>query len=245
VLRSFLLSVVLLAACDASDRTPAAQSASTTESCLCFAGIGSSEGDVPVLELNVEGEVRLIVCGTAVTAVEHSKVTMSEFDVFACDSGASVIRYGAADIGEVALEGSELHITKLGRLPSGKNWQWQQVPLFRQTVSAAGSSPHVTAPESVFKAPALDQASFEALDSELAMMKASKATAIDDWEDFFGKLLVCSQAGHRSCIAALKDPEGVLGIGLDGAAAESHREAIALFSAIGGKLDNDIHAQSR
>ena len=231
---SLLLSVVSLLGCVSSEAPDPAPSPHTVQPCLCFDGIGSSKGEAPVLELVVEGEPRAIVCGYTEAPAQARRALVSEFDVFDCASGESLAMYGATDRCEVAVRSDELHITELARLPAGEDWAWQQVPLIRRSVTAAGSSLALSAPEVVFEAPALSPERIAAFTTELATLKATRVVQIEEWELIFGKLLVCALTGDQTCIAILEDPVSRLDIELDGAVAEAHRQALRRFQSIGG-----------
>jgi hypothetical protein len=216
---------MLLAVCIAGGFAPAA----SYGQCSCAAGIGSSAGDVPALQLSVDAGASLAVCGYVESAAGPNRATMSEFEVFDCVSRESLARYGATEIIDVRRHPDRLELARLKRLPVGGDWEWSLVPFSVLTISASGPSPKVGGAEWTLVAPAIDPARIERFHNAL---RSRQGTALEgaEVEEIIGKLLACSLAGDEDSRNLLLDLEDYLGLTMDGGIAEYHSDALRFLA---------------
>lgn len=224
-----LVTIPLLVSCSGSHRTSSALNAVPSKPCVCSAGIGSSQGDIPVLTLTIDDKPRLAVCGYPESVVEPASTIISEFDVFDCSSNLSVARYGANDSREVSLNANSIDISHLISLPAGPHWAQRDVLVSHHKISVTGSSVQISTRQTLIEPPALEPEDIESFKRTLFELKSRPRLSLKEWEITLSQLLVCSLMTDEQCLAFLRNPETLLGLKLDGTASQMHQDAVQLF----------------
>lgn len=199
---------------------------SQTKPCTCENGIGSSKGDKPLNEFTFQNGVTVVICGYS----ENN--TYSEFDVFNCETGKSISRYGAVQNCRLKFDNDTLRIIELKLIPSGENWSWQLEEIAMEYITLNQEQNFTS-----FKEPA-----FEQLDTSIPTPKHEEFLDyfylnLDNglqydwnWEELIGKLEVIALTGNQRAIKLLLNLEELSNYKLDGAYKEQYNDAISTLT---------------
>lgn len=191
-----------------------------TKNCTCFNGIGSTVGEAPILSHSFSNDETIIVCGYQ----EHELI--SEFDLFNCKNGNSLVRYGAVQICHIKSRKDTIEIIELKNLPA-TNWEMRLLPIGRElivitdhVIASLGQQAHFKNPEI-----SLEQQS-EFLD-DLDLNKNNSLQHDWDWEEILAKLEVLSLMKNKRAKKFLFNIQEITKYQFDGALSEQYKEALA------------------
>lgn len=196
------------------------------ETCTCEDGIGSSKGEEPLSEYIFRNGQTLIICGYSKNQV------YSEFDVFDCDLGESISRYGAVQNCKVDYANDTLKVIELKYLPSGDNWKWQLESIAVEYITSNAEQSFTS-----FKEPAFDQL-------YTTIPKFKQEEFLDyfhlnlnnrlqhdwKWDELIGKLEVIALTGNQRAIDLLLNLEELSNYKLDAAYKEQHNDAVSTLN---------------
>ena len=72
--------------------------------------------------------------------ISDTEVVITEFNVFDCKTGKSLLQYGAVHTCNVKFEEGKLYITELEDLPAGENWKWESIPMMQEYLFVNGDN---------------------------------------------------------------------------------------------------------
>ncbi len=193
--------------------------------CKCFNGIGSSEGDNPSFTIEFKNGIILSVCGYELEKVAQNEIRITEFNVFNCKTGESLVEFGAVQTCNVKSDKNELIITELEYLPAGKNWKWKLIPIRKQIIKETGNDVVVLPFQKAFVRNDIDQAETEQFLKELENLKGKGFN--NDFENIIGKLEVLALNNNSIAENILINFEKYFNFELDGAYAEQWIDAKA------------------
>ena len=154
--------------------------------CGCYEGIGFSINDTPILVTKFDNGQILTVCGYLEKRISPTEVKVSEFNVFNCNTGESLVEFGALENCIVRFENSVLIIDKLSLLPTGDNWKWTYVTVGSQQLFKNGNDIVVTPLKPNFKMVGIPQNRINSLFKEIEKLKGKGYS--DAFEEIIGKL---------------------------------------------------------
>lgn len=191
--------------------------------CTCFNGIGSSKGDKPILESKFTNGTKLITCGYFDQEIQQAHLMMSEFNIFDCDTGKSLVEYGAVQTCRIKESPDKILVEELKFLPAGIDWKWELIKIGEQEILLKNQKIDVSDP-----IPSIDKLQFpKALQIEFLNSIKKEEGNGDHWEDELGKLEVLALIGNKEAWKILKNYEVYKGIEADGALAEQLKDALA------------------
>jgi hypothetical protein len=196
-----------------------------SKTCGCFDGIGSTKKDKPSLSVALNNGVTLTVCGYEQKRLSESEVLMSEFNVFDCATGKSIVQYRAADECIVKKDQLGLRIEMLAFLPAGEEWKWKQVKIGVQQILLKDNQVVVSD-----KKPAFDKIGFNQnqIDDFMAKIRSMKEKGkLDNPEEILGGLEILALNDVKEAGDILKDFENYFDYQTDGAIAEQWHDALA------------------
>jgi hypothetical protein len=120
-LLSFILSLLFVTACTQK-----------SAECVCYQGIGSDSGDKPIQTFTFSNNKSVSVCGY------DGDELISEFNVFDCENGESLVEYGALKKCTISFENDKVIITQMLYLPNNDAWELEYVPFAQETIAAEG-----------------------------------------------------------------------------------------------------------
>jgi hypothetical protein len=107
---------------------------SQVDDCNCFNGIGSTESKKPSLSINFSNGLDFSICGYNQEIVSENEAIISEFDVFNCKTGESIITFGALQTCTVITKTDTLIIEEMIDLPVEKDWKNKKVKITRRKI---------------------------------------------------------------------------------------------------------------
>ncbi len=191
--------------------------------CSCYKGIGSAEGDKPVLVYDFTNGNRVNVCGY----VHENSEVISEFNVFDCETGESFLAFDAVENCYIKTYNDTLEIQLLKSLPIGDYWKWELVQIGKQTITTNSDKLEVSKLEVKYDRTEVDSKHQIAFLNSLDKYKGSLPMV--DWEDALGKLEVLSLNGNKRAWEMLKEFDLYINSDSkpDGALAEEWKDALA------------------
>lgn len=206
--------------------------ATQSTDCSCFNGIGSTEKDEPSLTIEFSNGTVLTVCGYEQEKINENEVLISEFNVFNCKSGVSLVEYGAIQNCLVKKNKLGLQISELKFLPSGDNWKWKQVEIGIQQIFIKENQLVISDQKPAYAQAEISQTK---VDSFLEGLREMKGTGkLDNPEEILGKLEILALNKVKEAGTILYDFEDYFKYQTDGAIAEQWKDAIATVKRIKG-----------
>lgn len=199
--------------------------------CMCFNGIGSSEGDEPILVSKFSNGTSLSLCGYFDKGAQDQGLTMSEFNVFNCITKEALVEYDALQTCRIEEKKDVLLIRELKYLPAGEDWDWEMVQISRQEISLIDGEINVSDPIP-------DLAKFEideAIQKEFIGNFKSGSGFGSESESEIAKLEVLSLIGNENAWNILKNYEKFSGEYADGSLSEQLNDAVATVNWIKGE----------
>jgi hypothetical protein len=190
---------------------------SVVNNCKCYNSIGSNEKSIPNYLFLFKKNQSISLCGY----LEND--TISEFSVFDCSNGNSLIEYGATQNCKIEFNKNQLNIYELDTFPSGINWKWktQRIALQKISQNKKRLIVHMQIPlELTHQISIKEQILF--LDS----FKTNKYKTIDT-EELIGRLEILALTNNlkaKKILIELKNDSNII---LDGAIKEQYNNAIA------------------
>lgn len=192
--------------------------------CACSAGIGSTTGQQPAMTTILSNGMSLATCGYFDEERQDGNgLIMSEFNVFDCQTGKSLVEYGAVQTCRVLELQDELIIQELKYMPTGSDWKWEMRQIGEQRISVNGASFSVSKQEAKYKAPSISKAGQKQFLKSITKRKGFG----DHWEEEVSKLEVLALGGNKKAWKTLKKYEKIKGGKVDGALAEHWKDALA------------------
>jgi hypothetical protein len=205
----------------------------SSNDCGCFGGIGSSESDAPSLKTTFSNGTSLSICGYFDEKDQQEEgLTMSEFNVFDCKTGASLVEYGAVQTCIIKEEKDAIIIKELKRLPVGKDWNWEFIQIAQQEITASEDGATVSESVPALGAFTIDEATQEAF---LNSLQKGAGIRLSESEKELGRLEVLSLLGNEKAWEILKNYAEFIGGTPDGYIAEQWHDAIATVEWIRGE----------
>ncbi len=196
--------------------------------CGCYQGIGSEKNDTPILIATFNKGHVLSVCGFLNKSVSTNEVELSEFNVFNCNTGGSLVEFGALENCIVRFENSVLTIDKLSLLPAGDNWKWKYIIVGTQQLFEKGNDIVVTALIPNFKMVEIPQNRINSFFKEIELLKGKGYN--DAFEEIIGKLEILSLDKNIQAYNILMDFDKYFGFKINGATREQLDEAISTIN---------------
>lgn len=193
------------------------------KSCNCFDGIGSKKGDKPILNFTFSNGLIVAVCGFVDKEMEE--VTISEFNVFACSSGQSLVEYDATQLCRLVEKKDTLQVSEYKYLPVGMNLEWELIKISEQNITLKSDNIFVSALK-----PNVDHFTIEekTANNFVKTLVKTKGQGIGkNWEVEIGFLEALSLKGNKNAWHILKNYEDFKGQKTDGAIAETWKDAVA------------------
>ncbi len=201
------------------------------EQCGCFDGIGSSSNDEPILVFNLNEMKSISVCGYKEEGIsDQNSIFASEFNIFDCPSGNSLVEYSAIELCRLEKAESEFRIFLVKYLPSGKNWKLNYEDIGIQKIKIVNNDIEVDDIKPYFKKSSIDSVLVNNFFSELDQMKGEGNKLVNDVEVIISKLEYLSLNENVKAMSILSNFESFFNIELDGALSEALSNAIATTS---------------
>lgn len=192
--------------------------------CDCPDGIGSREGDKPFLSFaSPDGERQIILCGFVEKTTGPDSLLASEFEVVPCDTGQSVLTFGARQTCRVDKRRESLLITTLAWLPYGQGWQWLDVAYDRHSIRYDDENELEIETSFAFRPPEISRTRARDI-----LAQYDKQIEDDNLsEDSIFKLLAVALNGNQQAEDRLL--QMMEKINLDGHLAELHDQAMDIY----------------
>ena len=189
--------------------------------CKCFGGVGSQKGDSPVLSYLFTTGKSVIICGFIDKEMEG--FTISEFNVFDCANGNSLVEYDATQICKVVEKKDTLQINEYKYFPIAKNYEWELIKISKQYITLISGEIVVSKLE-----PDVEKFNVDNKTAENFFSSIQKGKGINkNWEKEIGFLEALSILGNQKAWNILQNYESYTGQETDGAIAETWKEAVA------------------
>lgn len=198
--------------------------AQSTE-CGCFNGIGSSASDTPSLTIKFSNGTILSVCGYEQEKRSENEILISEFNVFNCKTGESLVEYGAVQTCIVKKDERGLTITELKYLPAGENWKWEQVKIGLQQIFVKENKLVVLNQKTAFGPLKIDPTRTTHFLEKLTDRK--RTGTLDHPEEIIGRLEILALNGSKEAVDILYNFENYFNYQTGGAIAEQWKGAVA------------------
>lgn len=199
--------------------------AAQSPGCDCFNGIGSSERDKPSLTVEFDGRTILVLCGFEQERLSENEVLISEFNVFNCRNGESLVEYGAVRNCIVKRGKPGLEIVELRFLPAGEGWKWKQVKIGFQQILVEESGVVVREQVPAFGPVEINRTNVDNFLKELRIVKGTGK--LSNPEEILGRLEILALSGFKEAVDILYNFEDHFNYQTDGAIAEQWKEAVA------------------
>ncbi|TKG97320.1 hypothetical protein EYV94_02500 [Puteibacter caeruleilacunae] len=199
--------------------------------CKCFDGIGSSAGDQPSLTIKFKNGINLAVCGYEIEMRSDTEVVISEFNVFNCKTGKSVVEYGAVKTCNVQVKKGELVITEMKRLPCGKDWTWKLTPVSLVMIYEQGEKVEVSDMVCAYENVDIDESAINELFDEVKALKEKGSHK--DMERILGRLEVLALNNNQKAKRMIKNIGRYIDFSLDGSVQEQWNAAIKTMIEVG------------
>ncbi len=193
-----------------------------TNTCGCFEGIGSSEKDTPKLTYSFKNGKEISICGYQHEEIKD-KLSISEFDIFDCNTGKSYIRFGALDNCLIETYNDTLVINLTENIPSNENWNWNKTIVANQYITSPNDSIIVSEIKPNYQRKGYDT---EIADNFLNQLKPNNGFD-ENWRETIGRLKFLSLEGNEKAWNILKNYNTYSGFEPDEAFAETWKESIA------------------
>ncbi len=220
-----LLFVALLFSQCNRPRSENSSSEEAVNNCLCFGGIGSAKGDKPNFTFTFSTGETLAVCGYLHND-EATENIMSEFDIFHCQSGESLLQYDATLFAQLIERPDTLLIRELVYLPSGENWEWELFPIKEQFITPDNGGFRVSEPITIVPEIQVDK---ERANTFLASLKKGSGITSDSESEVI-KLCVLTLAGYEKAQTILENYEEFIDAQVDGALSQVLKESLILVN---------------
>ena len=191
---------------------------SQVEDCKCFNGISSNGSENPSLTINFSNEINLSICGYEEEKKSETEVIISEFDVFNCNTGESLITFGALQPCDVIVKPDTIVIKHLAPLPTGNSWKWQLTSVTQQLIFPKNNNTIITNPTCIYVKTEIEQSQIDQFYSELEQLKGKGYN--DDLENLIAKLGVLTLNGDTKARNILNNFRLYIGYALDGSTSE-------------------------
>lgn len=199
--------------------------------CKCFNGIGASEGDEPALLFTFSNGNSTAICGYVEEDLLLEGLIISEFNIFECKSGKSLVEFDALQTCRITEAEDKLIIEELKFLPIGKNWNWEFIQIAEQIIIMQDHNLLVNSSTPKFTQVDIDKTQ----QSEFLNSITQNEGIGNDWENELGKLEVLSLLGNEKAWQILRKYDNYKSEIPDGAAAEQWKDAMATVEWINGK----------
>lgn len=181
----FFLSLLLVTAC----------SQKTTD-CTCNQGVGSTLEDAPIQTFTFSNNKSVSVCGY------EDNGFISEFNVFDCESGESLVEYSALKKCTISFNDNQLTITEMLYLPNNDLWEYEYVSFAQETITVDGEKLKIEPRKPLtFTSNISEQVQNDFLNSfESLILKSEEIT-----EELLLKLEALALAGNEKARTILKE----------------------------------------
>lgn len=186
--------------------------------CGCFNGIGSSEKDKPSLVTEFSNGVSVSVCGAEKERISDTEVVITEFNVFDCKTGKSLLQYGAVHTCNVKFEEGKLYITELEYLPAGENWKWESIPMMQEYLFVNGDNLSKSPRKFVYQEINIPQTRVDRFMQEVRALKGKGYNK--DFETILGRLALLALNGNIEAENILSKFDSYFNSSPDGSVAE-------------------------
>lgn len=188
------------------------------EECGCFNGIGSSEADKPSLVAEFSNGVSVSVCGYERERISDTEVVISEFNIFDCKTGKSLLEYSAVHTCNVKLAEGKLYITELEDLPAGENWKWESIPMMQEYLFVNGDNLSKSPRKFVYQEINIPKTMVDRFLQEVRNLKGKGYNK--DFETILGRLALLALNGNIEAKNILSNFETYFNSSPDGSVAE-------------------------
>ena len=184
----------------------------------------SLEKDKPSLIIEFSNGTLLTVCGYEQEKLNENEILISEFNVFNCETGESLVEYGAVQNCIVKKDELGLKIKELKFLPAGENWKWEQVKIGLQQIFVKENRLIVLEQKPAFEQVKIDKTKSDSFLEEIRKMKG--IGQFENPEEILGKLEILALNDFKEAIDILYDFENYFNYQTDGAIAEQWKDAV-------------------
>lgn len=197
--------------------------------CPCFKGIGSENGDLPVFIYEFSNNAKINFCGfwdekqQEVADSSALSFILSEFNVFDCKTGFSYAAFSAAETCRIIPMKDTVQIEYVEYLPAGTNWTWEYVEIGSQYITMQRDSLQISALQSSYS---MKKVNDKEVDEFLRSVVSQKGIGTN-WEMELGKLQFLAMNGNEKAQTLLFDYEKIKEAETSGAIAEMWLNAIA------------------
>ncbi|WP_167605429.1 M56 family metallopeptidase [Maribellus sediminis] len=198
------------------------------EECGCYSGIGSSETDKPSMVVEFSNRVSVSVCGFEKEKISDTEVVVSEFNVFDCKTGKSLLEYGAVNTCNVKFADGKLYITELEYLPAGENWKWESIPMMQEYLFVNGDNLSKSPRKFVYQKINIPQTRVDRFMQEVRNLKGKGYNK--DFETILGRLALLALNGNMEAKNILSNFETYFNSSPDGSVAELLNRWTSLIS---------------
>lgn len=223
---SFYATCILLVSCQnkkVDEPIPEAEAIPEVESCKCFKGIGSSEGDYPISTFTFSNDQTISICGW-----QHDDgKTISEFNVFDCDTGNSITEYGAVQTCSYSFRNDTLAIYELKNMPAGWDWKYQLKRIGKELIVLKNGKLQSLGQRRSFSSPSIPKELQKDFIKEVKRIKYAGLNKEETWEDVISKLELMSIIKNKEALYMLKNLEKITKTQFDGGVREHYNDALS------------------
>ncbi len=195
----------------------------TTNHCKCYNSIETSEVDTPVFTFSFSNQKAISVCGYKET--KNKKDIFSEFNIFDCTTGKSLLQYEALDKCYINTKKDTVIIQRLDYLPNPtKKWEWDYIQIGEQKLIVNDSIKVLaeTPKFNPFTISPKEQTEF--LNSLLKKKGLNNESETD-----LGKLQILAMCGNDKAWKILQNYEDIMGQKTDGSTKEQLLKALSII----------------
>jgi hypothetical protein len=207
-----------------------------SKGCRCFDGIGSSSKDTPILVAKFPNGQILSVCGYLEKRNSTTEALLSEFNIFNCETGESLVEYGALENCIVHFENAVLTVDKFVLLPAGNNWEWKYVSTGLQKIFIEGNAIVVSSLSPNYVVIEIPQNRINSFFNEIKELQGKGYNKA--FEEIIGKLEILALNKNILAYNILMDFNNYFGFVTDGSTAEQLNDAISTIKFI---TKRDMH----
>jgi hypothetical protein len=173
-----------------------------SECTTCPQGIGSFEGDRPILKCGFSNAETLLVCGSLESRISNSTLRASEFEIISCRTSRVLLTVGADEDRIIRCNPDLLELTQSFSLPTDSNWKYREFPLQQWYFKLSSDSVLLLGPTYVFKQPILGEEwirrALTKCDSLLTSLREAANLMDVPYELYMDLLFCCMIAGNKS-----------------------------------------------
>lgn len=206
-------------------------STSSELECKCFDGIGSVKGDQAVLTTQFSNGTSLSLCGYVDEDVNEEELIVSEFNLFDCATGKSLLEYSAVQTCAIEEKQDTLIIKELKHMAADSNWQWKWVQISQQLIYPKDETIYVATAQAKLDSKNIH---ISAAEQKRFLKQVAKGN-LTDAENTISQLEVLSLLGNDQAWEALKNYRQLSAELIDGALAEHLNSALTTSEWLRGR----------